>query len=283
VKFGVNTLIFTGNFTDEHTDLFSRIKDTGFDGVEIALANKGDFDYTNTLKKFKDNGLECIGICGMHSLDRDIRGPDMDNVSNGIQYIKDGIDAAAALESDLFTGPFYSAVGRASMETPEDRKKQWQTEIESLDEVCQYAEKKGVYLAMEPLNRFETDFINIAEDAIKLIKEVGSDYLKIHLDTFHMNIEEKDSAEAIRKTGDLLYNFHTSENDRGAPGTGQVHWEKIFQALKDIDYNRYLVIESFTPENELIARAASIWRSTEKSDWILLEKGLAFLKSFFKE
>ncbi len=282
MKFGLNTLIFTGNFTDENTNLFKKIKELGFDGIEIALAQKNDFNYKRTLEQLKANGLECGGICGMHSLDRDIRGPDMDNVKNGIEYIKDGIDAAAALESDLFTGPFYSAVGRANLEKPEDRRQQWETEIESLKEVCKYAEEKGVYLAMEPLNRFETDFINITDDAIKLIEGVGSDHLKIHLDTFHMNIEEKDSAEAIRKAGDLLYNFHTSENDRGAPGTGQVHWDEVVQALKDIKYDRYLVIESFTPENKLIARAASIWRSTEKSDWILLEKGLAFLKKMFK-
>ncbi len=282
MKFGLNTLIFTGSFKDENTVLFERIKKIGFDGVEIALAQKGDLDYDRTLEQLKNDGLECSGICGMFSLDRDIRGPDKENIKNGIEYIKDGIDAAAALECDVFTGPIYSAVGRANLESPEDRKKQWQTEIESLRQVCQYAEERSVYLAIEPLNRFETDFINIADDAIRLIKEVGSDNLKIHLDSFHMNIEEKDSAAAIRNAGDLLYNFHANENDRGAPGTGQVRWEEIVDALNGIGYNRYLVIEAFTPDNELIAKAASIWRSTEKSEWILLEKGLTFLKKMFK-
>lgn len=282
MKFGLNTLIFTGSFKDENTVLFERIKEIGFDGVEIALAQKGDLDYKRTLEQLKNNGLECSGVCGLFSMDRDIRGPDMENIKNGIEYIKDGIDATAALGSDIFVGPIYSAVGRANLESPEDRKKQWQTEIESLRQVCQYAEERSVYLAIEPLNRFETDFINITDDALKLIRDVGSDNLKIHLDTFHMNIEEKDSADAIRKAGDLLYNFHTNENDRGAPGTGQVRWEEIEDALSDIKYNRYLVIEAFTPDNVLIAKAASIWRSTEESEWILLEKGLSFLKKMFK-
>ena len=282
MKFGLNTLIFTGNFTDENTSLFEGIKKVGFDGVEIALARKGDFDYGRTLEKLKDNGLECSGICGMFSLDRDIRGPDKEHIRKGIEYIKDGIDAALAMESDLFTGPMYSAVGRADLESTEDRNKQWKTEIESLKEVCHYADEKGVYLALEPLNRFETDFINIVDDALRLVEDVGSNRLKIHLDAFHMNIEEKNSAEAIRKAGKLLYNFHANENDRGAPGTGQVRWEEIVKALKDIGYNRYLVIEAFTPDIELIARAASIWRATEKSEWILAEKGLSFLKQMFK-
>lgn len=282
MKYGLNTLIFTGNFTDENTDLFKGIKGIGFDGVEIALAQKGDFDPGRTLEQLKMNGLECSGICGMFGPDRDIRGPDKESIKNGISYIKDGIDTVKALESDFFGGPIYSAVGRANLESPEDRKKQWQTEVLSLKEVCQYAEEKGVFLALEPLNRFETDFINIAEDALRLLDDVGSSRLKIHLDAFHMNIEEKDSAEAIRKAGKLLYNFHANENDRGAPGTGQVHWGALAKALKDIGYDRYIVIEAFTPDIELIARAASIWRATEESEWILAEKGLAFLKELFK-
>jgi D-psicose/D-tagatose/L-ribulose 3-epimerase len=282
MKFGLDTMIFTGRFTDEYTDRFKKIKELGFDGVEIALAQKGDFDYGRTLEELKKNGLECCGICGIMSLDRDIRGPDREAIRNGIAYIKDSIDAARAMECGLLVGPLYSAVGRTGLETPEDKRKQWRKEIESLREVCSYAEEKGVLVALEPLNRFETDFINITEDAVKLICDVGSQNLKLHLDTFHMNIEEKNSADAIRKAGDLLVSFHANENDRGAPGTGQVRWEEIAKALNDIDYKGYLIIETFTPDNELIARAASIWRSTEESEWVLLEKGLKFLKKLFK-
>lgn len=97
-----------------------------------------------------------------------------------------------------------------------------------------------------------------------------------------MNIEEKSSMQAILDAGDLLYHFHASENDRGAPGTGQVHWNKVASALKDIGYNRYIVIESFTPEVKVIAKAASIWRQTEKDGYVLAEKGLEFLKGLFK-
>ena len=173
MKFGLDTMIFTGSFTDKYTDRFKKIKELGFDGVEIALAQKGDFDYGRTLEKLKENGLECSGICGMMSLDRDIRGPDKDSIRNGISYIKDGIDAASAMECNMLAGPLYSSVGRANLETPEDRKQQWDTVVESLKEVCSYAEEKGVLLALEPLNRFETDFINITDDIIKIIEDVA--------------------------------------------------------------------------------------------------------------
>jgi len=159
-----------------------------------------------------------------------------------------------------------------------ERKVQWDTVVENLGKACEWAEKYGVFIAIEPLNRFETDFINICKDAVKMVKDVGSKMLKVHLDTFHMNIEEKNSAMAVLDAGDLLYLLHASENDRGAAGTGQVNWKAIADALRRINYDRWVVVESFTPENKVIAKAASIWRQTEKSDFVLAEKSLKFLK-----
>lgn len=282
MKFGINTLLYAATFTDENTKIFKKFKEIGFDGVEIALEKKGDLDYEMTLNELKENGLKCSSICGLFGPDRDIRGPNKDYITNGILYIKDCIDACTNLECNLFVGPIYSSVGRANLETGAAKKEQWKTAVKNLKEVCKYAEDRGVFIALEPLNRFETDFINTCTQAINLIKDVGSNMLKIHLDTFHMNIEEKSSIQAILDASDLLHHFHASENDRGAPGTGQVHWSEIAGALKDIGYNRYIVIESFTPEVKIIAKAASIWRQTEKDGYVLAEKGLKFLKEIFE-
>jgi len=282
MKFGINTLLYAATFTDENTKIFKKFKQMGFDGVEIALEKKGDIDYKRTLNELKENGLECSSICGLFGPDRDIRGPNKNYIENGKSYIKDCIDACSALECNLFVGPVYSAVGRANLEPEEARKEQWETAVKNLKEICKYAEDKGVFIALEPLNRFETDFINTCRQAVDIIEDVGSDMLKIHLDTFHMNIEEKSSKQAILDAGELLYHFHASENDRGAPGTGQVHWGEIASSLEDIDYDRYVVIESFTPEVKVIAKAASIWRQTEKDGYVLAEKGLNFLKRLFR-
>ena len=282
MKFGINTLLYAATFADENIKIFKKFKEIGFDGVEIALEKKGDLNYGKTLNELKKNGLKCSSICGLFGPDRDIRGPNKDYITNGISYIKDCIDACANLECDLFVGPVYSSVGRANLETAEAKKEQWKTDVNNLKEVCKYAEDKGVFIALEPLNRFETDFINTCTQAVNLIGDVGSNMLKIHLDTFHMNIEEKSSVKALLDAGDLLYHFHASENDRGAPGTGQVHWSEITGALKDIRYNKYIVIESFTPEVKVIAKAASIWRQTEKDGYVLAEKGLKFLKEKFE-
>ncbi len=279
MKFGINTLLYAGTFTDSHVkDLFGRFSEMGFEGVEIALEKKGDIDYKKTLKSFNANGLVCAAICGMFGEDRDIRGPNKDYIEGGMSYIRDGIEACAELECNLFTGPVYSAVGRATLVPEEERKIQWETVVENLNKACRWAEEYGVYIAMEPLNRFETDFINVCADAVRMVKDVGSRMLKIHLDTFHMNIEEKSSAMAILDADDLLYMLHTSENDRGTPGTGQVQWKPIADALRRIDYDGWVVIESFTPENKVIAKAASIWRQTEENEFVLAERGLGFLK-----
>jgi len=279
MKFGINTLLWTGAYTDEHVKtLTSKFKEMGFDGVEIALGAKGDIDYKKTVKAFKENGLECSSICGLFGENRDIRGPNKENIEGGMSYIKDCLEACSELGCQVLAGPVYSAVGRAAMVPENERKVQWDTVVDNLGKACVWAEKYGVYIAIEPLNRFETDFINICSDAVKMVKAVGSKMLKIHLDTFHMNVEEKNSAMAVLDAAELLYLFHASENDRGAPGTGQVHWKSIADALRKINYDKWVVIESFTPENKVIAKAASIWRQTEKSDFELAKKGLNFLK-----
>ena len=283
MKYGMNTLLFEARFTNNAVGNFPRFKEIGFDGVEIALQEKGDIDTSLVKDKLSENGLVCGSLCALVGAGTDLRGPDKAVIESGKQYIRDLVDTAVELGAEVIVGPLYSAVGRADLIADEQRKIDWKLVKSGLKDVCGYAEDKGIFLALEPLNRFETDFMNIAEDALRMIDEVGSPMLKVHLDTFHMNIEEKSSADAIRAVGDKLYLLHASENDRGAPGTGQVDWSGIGKAVKDIGYDRWVVIESFTPEVEIIAKAASIWRQTEKDGWALAEKGLKYIKTLFGE
>ncbi len=155
---------------------------------------------------------------------------------------------------------------------------EWKRAVSGLKELAKVAEDLDVRIALEPLNRFETYFLNTAEDAVALVQEVGSRAVGVHLDTFHMNIEEKCLYKAIKTAGSYLYHFHTCENDRGTPGEGHVEWDDVFQALREVDYKGALVIESFVPGVKEIARAASIWRELAPSSDYVAAKGLEFLK-----
>jgi D-psicose/D-tagatose/L-ribulose 3-epimerase len=157
-------------------------------------------------------------------------------------------------------------------------KKQWKTVVKNLKTIAAYAQKRGKQICMEPLNRFETDFINTCDQALKMVKAVGSPALKLHLDTFHMNIEEKCQGDVIRKAGKLLGHFHACGSDRGTPGNDHINWNCIAKALKAVGYKGDVVIESFTTDVKVIARAAAIWRRIEPTRNEIAVKGLKFLR-----
>jgi D-psicose/D-tagatose/L-ribulose 3-epimerase len=185
--------------------------------------------------------------------------------------------------AEMLVGPLYSSVGRAGQETAEGKKEQWLTVTTHLRALATKAETAGLKLALEPLNRFETDFLNTAAQAIALVKAINSPAVGIHLDTFHMNIEEKSLPEAIRLCGPLLWHFHACGSDRGTPGNDHLDWEGIAEALHRVQYQKDMVIESFTTDVKTIAKAAAIWRDIEKSRDEIASAGLAFLKGKFRE
>jgi D-psicose/D-tagatose/L-ribulose 3-epimerase len=172
----------------------------------------------------------------------------------------------------------YSVVGKADAVEDAQKKKEWALVVKNLKELCRYAERRGRQICVEPLNRFETDFLNTCDQGLKLIQDVGSKALKLHLDTFHMNIEQKNQAAAIVKAGRHLAHFHACGSDRGTPGGDHIAWKEIAAALRKIRYKGDVVIESFTTDVKVIARAAAIWRRIEPTRDEIAVKGIKFLK-----
>lgn len=277
MKFGANTFILTSPFTNQSTKIFKDFKAWGFDAVEIAVEDPAHIDPVHVRAELDKYQLDCCSICGVLPLDRDLRG-NAAQQAGARAYLTQLIDYAAAVRSPTVMGPIYSAVGHAELYPPKVRQAQWRTVARNLKQLCRYAEKKGVVLALEPLNRFETDFINTCDQALQMIADVGSPALKVHLDTFHMNIEEKYPARAILKAGKQLGHFHACGTDRGQPGKDHTDWPAIAAALKKVRYQGAIVIEAFTPEIKIIAKATSIWRPLEPSQKDLAVKGLKFLK-----
>ena len=212
---------------------------------------------------------------------RDFRGTEADQAA-AMAYCKALIDQAVVLGCPSLIGPVYSVVGKADAVEPAQQKAEFALVVKNLKVLAAYAASKGVTICVEPLNRFETDFLNTCDQGLRLIKAVGSPALKLHLDTFHMNIEEKDQAAAIRKAGKLLGHFHACGSDRGTPGGDHIAWPSIVKALKSVGYKGDVVIESFTTDVKVIARAAAIWRKIEPRRNDIAVKGLKFLRKSFR-
>jgi D-psicose/D-tagatose/L-ribulose 3-epimerase len=261
--------------------LFGKFKAWGFDGVEIAVENIGDIDPVFVRAQLERHGLTCTSVCACFPPSRDLRGT-LAQQRAAVAYVKALVDYAEILGTKIVMGPLYSATGRAEATPPTVQRRQWQTVRAHLETICAYAEANNKIICMEPLNRFETDFLNTVEQGLQMIREVDSPALKLLLDTFHMNIEEKNPAAAIRRAGKHIGHIHASASDRGTPGNDHVDWRGVAAALKAVRYDSAVVIESFTQDVAVIARAAAIWRKIEPRREDIAVKGLGFLKKTFK-
>jgi len=277
IQYGINTFLWTSPFTTRDLGLLDKAKAMGFDLVEIPIESAGDVDYAAAAEAYQRTGLAC-STCAVMGAGRDPSHEDESIQRAGVAYLKHCIDGTAQMGGKIVAGPIYAAVGRTWQATPEQRQRELERCAKNLKEAAKYAEDKGITLAVEPLNRFETSFINLTEQAVELVEMVGSPAVKIMMDTFHANIEEKNLGKAVEMAGPRLVHIHANENDRGTPGTGHVPWDEVAAALKKINYSGALVIESFSTEVKEIARAAAVWRPLAPDRDGLAVDGMAFLK-----
>lgn len=278
MKFGVTTWVWTSPLTNSELErLIPHVADMGFDLIELPLEGLNDFDFHLAKQLLKDSGLNPVA-CAAMAPDRDLIHPDKAVRDNGMAYIRHAIDAASTIGASNLIGPIYSATGRCWQMSDDERRRDTDLLVAQLSALAAYAQEKGVTLCIEPLNRFETSFLNLVAQANEVIDRVDSPGCKLLLDTFHMNIEEKSIGDAIRAAGTRIAHFHACENDRGTPGSGHLPWGDVAQALKDVGYDGPIVIETFTDKVKSIARAAAIWRPLASDSDVLARDGLRFLK-----
>lgn len=281
MKFGVSTFLWVSPFNIHTFDLVNKIKNMGFDIIEVPVENTSLIDWPKLKELVTDLDLK-VTISGAFGLERDISSQDPIIRANGLTYIQDCIKIAAFMDSPLFGGPLYSAVGKTRFISAQQKKKERAWCVENLRLAGKIAGENGILLGLEPLNRFESDMVNTVDQALSILEEVDSPNLKIQLDTFHGNIEEKNIGDSIRKIGkDKLCHVQGNESDRGTPGTGNLDWVGIKEALTDIEYNGAIVIETFGAVSEEIAKATCIWRPLANSSDELAIEGLSFYKKMF--
>jgi D-psicose/D-tagatose/L-ribulose 3-epimerase len=278
VKFGANTWIWTSPLTTtELGTLIPHVASLGFNWIEFPIETPDGYDYRRAGELARENGLG-VSVAAAMGPDRDLIHPDASIRANGMAFVRHCIDAAHTMGAANLIGPLYAAVGRTWQATAAERAHEVDLLVQQLLRLAQPADDAGVTLCIEPLNRFETSFLNLATQAIEIVDRVNHPACQLMLDTFHMNIEERSLGDAIRAAGVRLRHVHACENDRGAPGAGHVPWQEVAQALRDIQYDGPIVIESFTDKVTTIARAAAIWRPLASSQDALAGDGLAFLK-----
>ena len=277
MKFGVSSYVWVSPFSNHTTEQLKHAKELGFDIYEIGVEDPSSFDPAYVKQEADMAGIQ-INICGAFGPERDISSDDSRYRDKGMEYIRTLIDMASVFGSPYVAGPMYAATGKAGMASEEERKRQRSYAVDNLRDLAGYAATKGIRLALEPLNRFETDFLNTVDQGVELLDEIGCDNVGLLLDTFHMNIEEKSLGQAIRRAGSRLFDFHACSNDRGTPGQDHIDWDEISTALRDVGYDGAVVIESFTTDITEIAKAVSLWRPLAASQDVLALEGLKFLK-----
>jgi D-psicose/D-tagatose/L-ribulose 3-epimerase len=280
MRYGASTFIWASPFCNQTLNLFDRVKAIGFDILEICVEDPATIDTPAIRDRATRTGVS-VTICGAFGPNRDLSSEDAATRQAGLTYLERCIDFAGALGSPFVSGPMYAAVGNTRLLDARARREQWQRAVASLKRAADYAAGRGVKLAVEPLNRFETDLVNTVDQSLRLIEDVGAGNVGLLLDTFHMNIEEKDIPAAIRRAAARIVEFHASSNDRGTPGDDHLPWRDIAAALREVRFEGPVVIEAFTPEIKEIAKAVSIWRPLAASQDALAADGLKHLRAVF--
>jgi len=273
MKLGVNLMLWTGSLTKKSLPLIDKVGRMGFDGVELPIFDPKAVDVAGTRRALAANDLGAT-VCSVIARGSLISSNAKDR-KVALDYMLAVLEVSKAVGAEVVCGPLYSPVGHLVGRGPTPQ--EWKYAVAGLRKIAKAAEDLDITVGIEALNRFETYFLNTCEDAARLCREVGSNCVGVHFDSFHANIEEKDPPASLRKLGRQLVHVHACENDRGIPGSGHVPWDGIFAALRQMKYDRWVTIESFVLGIKELARAASIWRPLARSGDELAAKGLRFL------
>ena len=283
MRFGISSWVWVELIGKDDKALIERAKSLGFEGIEIEIFNRDDSNIPVVKETLARTGLTPIVSAALPS-DSDLIDPDPAAQRRGLDFVRYCIDIAVRLGSELVVGPIHAAPGRKNLKlsTKDEQKQEFESSVRNLKVAAAYAADHGIRLAPEILNRYECRFANNAQAGVRLAEAVDHPAFGILLDTFHMNIEEKSAADAIRRAGKHLYHFQAIENDRGTPGSGSMDWVGMADALRDIEYQGWLCIEGFSRQVPWLAEAVCQWHPFAPDMDELARDGLEFLKTIMK-
>lgn len=275
VKIGIHQHVFTSKITAENLHIFDHIKEIGFDSIDVNLRNT-DLEFAGTMRKRAEElGLFLTGG-GSLPKDKEIISQDKDKRTEAVEYMKEIVRKASKIGVTLYHGLIYATAGIFVGRGPTEE--EFEYAVTGLKEVACYAKDYGVSLCLEPANRYENYMINTVGDSLKLVNAIDEPNVGLLLDSYHMNIEEKDMYRSITSAKGKIFHFHVNENDRGIPGTGHIPWDDVFRALKDIGYDKVVAVESFVDNTVDIASIVAVWRRLAPDAETLAKEGYKFIK-----
>lgn len=275
MKYGMNLQMMTTFVTEEHRPTLELLAQMGYDVVEVPIYRLEEDHYTEVGEWLDELGLERTGVTA-HGAEASPIDPDPDIRAKGVANTKRAIDWCVAMGAPKLVGPLFSAFGAFSGSQPTQEERQ--RAVEAVQEMAAYAEQHGVELSLEYLNRFEMYLLNTTGDTARFVRDVGAPNVGVLYDTFHANIEEKDSVAAIRDNAEWINHVHISENDRSTPGSGQVRWDETFDVLAEVGYADMLVVEAFGLGLPELIPVVKIWRRMFESEEQLSRDALAFMR-----
>ena len=278
MKLGIHAYAWCSQWSNDTLDIIDKVKENGIDFLEIPLMCLETFDPEAVKKRADSVGVDLVTSTVLLG-ETDITSDDPAIRKKGVDYLKRCIDATAAIESDCFSGVIYSQYLKPAVKPPTEDT--WKYSAEGLREVAQLAAGSGIDIGLEPVTRYESYLLNTCEQALKLIDMTGEDNVKVHLDTYHMNVEEKNFYKATLAAGDKLIHYHLCENDRGIPGTGLVDWDGVFRALSEIGYTGRVGMEGFSDVTDNMS--TWVWRKLAPDGDTFLREGIKFIRSMMKK
>jgi D-psicose/D-tagatose/L-ribulose 3-epimerase len=277
IKIGVHGFVFVGDWTTKAgNNAIKQAGQHGFDVIEIPLLNPKTFDAKSHKRVLKAAGIE--GTTSL-ALPKDCHMPKYPKKAKA--FLLEALDKVEEIGSQYLGGCTAYNLGTLTGNPPTEEERA--TVVDVLGQVVAEAKTRGITMALEACNRYETYLYNTLEDTRDTILKIGADNLKLHADTYHMNIEEEGFYNPIVNTADVLNYVHMSESHRGLVGSGTVNWTEVWQGLKKIKFNGYLVLESFSAINPDLMAATCLWRKPSHSSEVLAGEGVKFLREGAKK
>jgi D-psicose/D-tagatose/L-ribulose 3-epimerase len=280
MRVGLHLCLFTAQPSAAHVPLLKQIKTWGFDGVELHIRATPIDDLRQLGRAAADLGLGTVANLVMPADVADPASTEAPLRRAAVDMMKQAVDKAVALGSDLVVGPMFQGLGRFTGKPP--LRREWQWAADCIEEAAHYASSGGVRFALEPLARFEMYMANTISQALDFTDMIGRDNVGILADTYHGNIEENDVASAWLHAARRIFHVHISENHRGTPGTGHACGIEIFRALRAMNYDGWLNIEAPSPRVEDIATRHKLWRPLWTSEESLATQGLAHIRTMWQ-